>query len=314
MQYAKAIYRGGMIFNADDGNYNQSRDLGLKCPFCGQAVFWRQGSKTTRRGKTVHVRSSFCHYGSKDEGQECELRSTRKEGQAYVSKLNTVARHQRLRLYNEHLWEMFVVGLEEASPVVRGRVKQICKRVQEAFGKRWVEEAVRDAQGFLLDHLEDSCKMLEEHYLRERNLSLSPGSGVKREEDSAPAKLLAAMNSAYTIEMSDADLQMQILILREILEFVSTKTGAYSFSKILCWHLWFLCLAHQKASLTVENPIFRKDLVEPLVAISVFANGVKEVVNMNRSVHLSGVPVHLAGINWVKACYRESTAKALQSN
>lgn len=108
MKYAVSIYRGGLVVDATVCDYESSKKLGLKCPFCSEAVFLRQGSSYKRGDKPIEVSAAFCHYAIGDNaGTECELRSLRKDGQEYLQELEIQSRNQRLEIYNKYLWDIF---------------------------------------------------------------------------------------------------------------------------------------------------------------------------------------------------------------
>jgi len=101
MQFAYSIYWGGTIIDAEQCDYTSSRELGLHCPFCNEAVFWRTAhTRTMPDGSTQHVDPSFVHYPGL--GIDCELRAKRPEGEAYIHALEVKARNQRLILFNKY--------------------------------------------------------------------------------------------------------------------------------------------------------------------------------------------------------------------
>ena len=65
MKTAISLYLGGNIVDAGNGDYSASRNLGLVCPFCRDAVFWVKPHdgvppRKLRLGKPVSA--SWKHY------------------------------------------------------------------------------------------------------------------------------------------------------------------------------------------------------------------------------------------------------------
>ncbi len=116
MEKAKSIYLGGDIISAIDCDYESSRNLGLKCPFCDEAVYFREGTirnQTLRNGKKKEqiIHPLFAHYPNSDDLVICDNRALTKEGTEILNKLIIESKNQRLKLYNDHLWNIIINGL-----------------------------------------------------------------------------------------------------------------------------------------------------------------------------------------------------------
>jgi hypothetical protein len=112
MKKAKSLYLSGELIEADQCDYSSSRELGLICPFCSEAVFLRAGSfrdTTLRNGKKVTqiINANFAHYPGSFSGFDCELRANSKEGKEKLALLVIESKNQRLKLFNQRFWELF---------------------------------------------------------------------------------------------------------------------------------------------------------------------------------------------------------------
>ena len=171
MKYAIAMYRAGFQVAADDCDHESAKKLGLICPFCKEAVFLRKGSYHERSGRQVSVPSSFAHYHSDDPtAQQCELRAKRQEGQEYLQRLEIESRNQRLKLFNNHLWEMFAsqigIGKAELSQVQKRFGRKGIGRFSRAMAKHWQK---REAKGLNYD---DVVKAIKDFKKRQTELYL----------------------------------------------------------------------------------------------------------------------------------------------
>jgi len=112
------MYRGGLVVDANDCDYQSSRRLGIVCPFCSEAVYLKKSFQYIRDGKEITASAALCHYHSDSPtAQECELRSLRREGEEYIKSLETQARGQRLELYNKRLWDFIGKDMRIGSPI-----------------------------------------------------------------------------------------------------------------------------------------------------------------------------------------------------
>jgi len=104
MRYALSIYWAGAVVDAEKCDYDSSKELGLHCPFCREAVFLRVGHQRQVKGETLNISPSFIHYANL--GLDCELRSSRPDGQAYINSLQIQSHNQRLLLFNKHFLDI----------------------------------------------------------------------------------------------------------------------------------------------------------------------------------------------------------------
>lgn len=217
MKYAKSILRGGEIINASACDYESTKLLGLVCPFCSQAVFFRSGSFYTRKGKQISSPESFSHYHSEDllaTDKDCELRSSRPEGEEYLQRLKIEAKNQRLSLFNKRLWLIVKSSYSVNS----------LREVDKAFKKEWLQTT-----------------SIQCHKELARDLSLYQTELEQLKRFSVEQQKEKLLCPAWTKEESFRDYencsyidkQINLVIAKEALEFLSTSTGKYAFLKIL---------------------------------------------------------------------------------
>ncbi len=114
MRYAFSIYWGGTVVDALDCDYESSRELGLHCPFCNEALFYRAGYHRIMPDQSCQqVAPSLAHYPNL--GKECELRATRPEDKPTCNNWEIQSRNQRLTLYNKHFVDIIRQSIEIAN-------------------------------------------------------------------------------------------------------------------------------------------------------------------------------------------------------
>jgi hypothetical protein len=245
MRYAKSMYLAGDIVDAIACDYESARKLGLVCPFCSQAVFLRVGNYHERKGKPVIVSDSFAHYHSDDPlALDCELRSRRPEGKQYLANLRGESREQRLKLYNARLWELIKGDLVATASFFKPD-KTSLGAIRKLYGQEWVEASAIAARRELERNLEF---YLEEVSNRWEEVCRNPEgvfcegvqdyvSGVlgRSPED---AKRAIASVVKKRIELSHYQ-RLIGLIIREVTEFLATRTGGYAFERLFTYCLGY---------------------------------------------------------------------------
>jgi hypothetical protein len=103
MKFATSLYLGGELISADFADYSTSRESGIVCPFCKEAVFLareheRKGSK---------VASCWRHYKLSTNSMFCDNRALSSEGKQLLKQLQSEAHGQRLKLFNRKFWEIY---------------------------------------------------------------------------------------------------------------------------------------------------------------------------------------------------------------
>lgn len=270
------MYRGGILADASICDYESSRKLGLVCPFCSEAVFLRRGSEYDRNGKPVKISPAFCHYGIEGStGEECELRSIRKEGERYLQNLEIQARNQRLELYNKRLWEVMkqewhVTSLKEVKQAFAGWAEQRAKKYQKEI-----------AQNIDL-YLREADKQWE---FTQKDLTVNPS----REDIYVWSEAERIMSA---LKFSSFDREMHKLIYKEIIRFVSTNSGKYAFNNIFLLLLIQLCA---NAWVEIARTPAKSNLIIGACA--------KKVKIIKENTFPIGVVILIVQTNWIKLFY-----------
>lgn len=252
MKYAIAMYRASIVVSANDcDSYSTYKEWGLKCPFCDEPVFYRAASQYLKDGRSVQVSSAFVHFrGQKDESL-CELRATRKEGQAYIARLRKESKAQRLSAYNEYLWEMFSEDRRVTTRDIRRLRKQSGRATADwiATSKRLLKEASRT------DVLPELIEKGIEHSQVLPKVEVSQFSR---------AELSLYQDRERKVGyFTGVDSVLHAMICEEICRFLSTSQGAAALSNIAVANYGFLNLAGLLEGLTSERMIVH--LVEMIV-------------------------------------------------
>jgi len=230
------MYRGGFVVDAQDCDYDSARLLGLTCPFCKEAVYVRAGTSYVRpakqvsRGgnivdqeaKLVESPQTFCHYEGK--GQECEYRSTTTVGQQDIERLEIEARNQRLDLYNQHLWSMYAA--------IRPKADKFVSDGRKAFRDRYIEKKARSIQADLNEDLEPFMQSIEQLVKSDSSVK---DSGLFSEAMLTDENL--AREADQKRYFSAVDKGLHLLICKEIVAFLSTRTGRYALKKMVAYQL-----------------------------------------------------------------------------
>lgn len=131
MKTAVSLYLGGEIIECSQiESYEDTRQLGLICPYCKEPVFFRDDfAKTNKSNELYLVSRCFSHYRGTDPGivSSCEARSITAEHAAYLNKLETKNRNQRLKIFQRYFWEI----LQKYSPTSRD-FNETCNKVASA--------------------------------------------------------------------------------------------------------------------------------------------------------------------------------------
>jgi len=226
MRYAVSMYRAGMTVPAESCDYDSAKVLGLVCPFCSQALFWRTGNAHDRQTKTgtrlVSVAPAFCHYKSDDPlADDCELRSQRPEGQEYIQRLEIESRNQRLKLFNDHLWGM-VVDDRRVKPKGLGMYRKL-------YGHKWCEATARAVRKVFHEQKELVYSTIDETTERLKtgfyDNAMKQAAGYVLPSTKEECKEMAH----YFQNL--ADTQLHKTLCCEIADFLGTRTGGYAFER-----------------------------------------------------------------------------------
>src|SRR4028119_406439 len=103
MKLASSLYKGGELLDASEPDYECSKEFGMVCPFCKEAVFLAR--EHTRNNS--NVRASWRHYWVSTQSTFCEERALSVQGKEILKQLQPEARGQRLKLFNRRFWEIY---------------------------------------------------------------------------------------------------------------------------------------------------------------------------------------------------------------
>lgn len=107
MEIAKALYLGGLVVHASDERLNFSyQNLGLRCCYCGEPVFYKHGEVN---------RPHFAHFPDvhPDKMAECLLRQ-KNQGYTYSwTDISSRGRQQRFRIFQKHFLELITWNLND---------------------------------------------------------------------------------------------------------------------------------------------------------------------------------------------------------
>lgn len=217
MRYSISMYRGGFQIDAENCDHTSAKNLGLICPFCKEAVFYRSGSKYSNANKTVTVKPSFVHYAiDGDEltaGIECENRAKRQEGIDYLARLEIESKNQRLKLYNDHLWDMFCGGQKDREKMEE-LIDFIKKCVPSQYIKLFLERSTK--------YLRKNCELIK-HETIAKYYDFS--------DDDIATTEYGKEKRLKMLEGVDIKLEKNITL--EIFDFLLSKTGQRTLTKLL---------------------------------------------------------------------------------
>lgn len=226
MRYSISMYRGGFQVDVETCDHTSAKNLGLICPFCKEAVFYRSGSKYVKDSKEISVKPSFVHYAIEGDeltaGVECENRAKRQDGIDYLKRLEIESKNQRLKLYNDHLWEIVnLIGgrVEDANK----RLKQINKTIPQKYRNLFVLESRK----LLVTNKDIFREHLHDYYLRtvEDFLVL---------DDERFDRLKRRYSEGHSPKIGDVDNpKITGAIHVEIFDFLLSKSGQVCLSKML---------------------------------------------------------------------------------
>ena len=226
MRYAFSIYWGGTVVDALDCDYESSRELGLHCPFCNEALFYRAGYHRIMPDQSCQqVAPSFAHYPNL--GKECELRATRPEGQTYLQQLEIQSHNQRLGLYNKHFVDIIRQSIEISNE--HTHIKTLRKLLGKDFTKPFIKLFLKEKinlkriQLAASQNLEEVNQLAKLHNLTE----------AKRQEVREMAKTLGSFIS-----------NKNMLVAYEVALWLQSKSASWSLDRIILFAFIWQCEYH----------------------------------------------------------------------
>jgi len=228
MLVAKSIYLSGQLVAAAQCDYQSYKILGLVCPFCSEAVFLRAGTvrdTTLRNGKKVtqSVPPNFAHYSEVFAGTDCELRSKSKEGKEKLEKLIIEAKNQRLKLFNQRLWELFKKDRNVREKKLIDTSKRNFNSLKEVedlsrITQKWWKSNLQKVYAYIQEVSDSFDKITTKE--AQYNLGLS-GDVIQEQKE---------INKKYFDNVSQ---QFHIQVCKEIADFLCTPTAALAFYRLV---------------------------------------------------------------------------------
>lgn len=221
MLEAKSIYLGGDIVSAQECNYESYLKLGLKCPFCNSAIFLRAASSRVIKGIQKPITAYFAHFPSgTNDNWDCIARAKSVAGRQEIEQIKIEAREQRLKVYNNKLWELMITDLQLTNRKM--------KEIRKSIGEREIENKTKIVRIEIVNNLDKLCQEID-HI--SKSLSSRDASFIKAMSQSPKdAKKMISMSSEY---LGQCDRRLHTAICCEVLQFLSTKSGNWVLSKLV---------------------------------------------------------------------------------
>ena len=135
MKLAKDTKLGGEIILAKEACYERHHDY-LRCPECGEMVFWVKGTEYERSGKSIKKSAYFAHH--QGDGLECELR-VKSYSQERLLSLYSEAKNQRLSILQKHLEMMLLDGFSYTEFIGEDCSKMMPYQIYQKLEKRYAK-------------------------------------------------------------------------------------------------------------------------------------------------------------------------------
>lgn len=162
MKHATLTSLGGELIEASGSDYSDYRRL-LRCPNCGEPVFWRSGY--LRDG--LEVQPTFVHHKAVPEVSACESR-VGAYSKSEIERRAGEARGQRISHLRLYMWRFIRSGLAVD-------VMQFAKSVHLAK----LNEQVREVVAFAMDNLEINIEFMTGHILNTLSDAFMTGEGLE---------------------------------------------------------------------------------------------------------------------------------------
>ena len=250
MRYAKSMYLGGELLKAEECDYASSRELGLICPICNEAVFLVAGSVRENilrnsKKKTQILPAHFNHYKMNDDNfsLSCDYRALSNQQRLELKSNYTKSKKQRLEIFNRHLWD-------------------IIKKERNLRPKKMFKESLIPVSNTEINKLKTTVLTLwREFYLSEEYLEAYQQvcKDYFTSEGVIPESIIS--HSAYPLQKQyfcKHFLKAQHeKIIQEIFEFLGTNTAkpiwVNLFRMVTYYQLTFLKTVPQKSKITTTQ-------------------------------------------------------------
>ena len=241
------MYKGGELIAATEADYECSRELGMICPFCKEAVFLTR--EHTRKNSAV--RASWKHYRVSEESAFCEERALSAQGKEILKQLQPEARGQRLKLFNRRFWDIYkydkdVPSLDKTTGEMFDdhTLNMLVKHCRDKWDIPAIMRIIPGRVEVIVETAENS---------RPNLVAMLNRVGLDRlnfEDQKDVLKLAEKTMNCF------ADIKFSILrhkILSEVIEWLPTETASASFRKVIqlaildCRHIYNTSTLHSSA-------------------------------------------------------------------
>lgn len=223
MLQAKSMYFGGDIVCAKECNYNSYVRLGLKCPFCNCAVFLRSASSRIINGIEKPITAYFAHFASgSNDNWDCEARAKTKAGGEEIERVKTEARNQRLKIYNDKLWQI----IKDDANIER----QFMIHANKVVGEKWIASLAKLVKKEISQNLKKFYDSINPSVRKRDQKHIDALAAIDRPDIQSMFEQDDDKRKKY---FESCDTRLHKAICCEVIEFLITPSGTWAFNKML---------------------------------------------------------------------------------
>lgn len=243
MKQALSARYGGMLIHAMECDYNSFRHLHLLCPNCKRSVFLVGGKQVEpftrhyKSGQTSQVKGFsvdpyFAHHPdvSGSEVETCELR-VRSMTEGEKQKIQTQSRKQLLKVLHKHFWKILYSSKVTLGSEALTQLKYTFKTVAiengfspNLFYEKWIESLIKSFQ-----NTKDINKTKIEPLLTKL---------INRDKTFIDPVVSNILEEIIDINF---DKQMQILIVKEMIDFLIQPRQKPILKELVAMQLYTFC-------------------------------------------------------------------------
>jgi hypothetical protein len=254
MQYAKSLRFAGMLLDAQECDYTDFINHGLRCPNCSGTVFLVAGSqrelhsRKLKSGESVTVKGSivpahFSHH-STDKAQiaDCELRSA-KMTQVQRQAFQAQARGQVARIFRQKFFAMVKTSIKLHD------FDSTDKVLLDLWQRASLKQPIA-AKAQLTTFIDMLCRQFViPGQIKHSKEGLSNAIERWGEQVVDPKQIPARYQERFKSWANALDRQMQCLIVAEAIDYVCHKSQKALLQELMKCALYSWILAHSYASL-----------------------------------------------------------------
>lgn len=246
------MYLGGVLVRADEADHQTCKELGVICPLCSEAVFYRKGfvRKVNKDGEVREevVPPAFIHYKAQgDLPQSCENRIRTSEGKKILASIEATARNQRLELYNKHLWEMLARD--------RNFDSETLDRVRDLVGDRFLRSIGKEVKAYWRKETEDVRQGISQALA---SLEKDTVGQVREDSPHLPIDRVAAKLNYFQYR---CDRRLHLQVCQELVSFMATKSANYFWTKLIICAVGYTAFAPSQMGKKIEQSCTREKIV-----------------------------------------------------